>query len=206
MSFTKIKIYNIALSALLLSRQIIDIDTDPNTNEINVLNTFWDVALESTLQDLDLDSTSQPITLELLEALEDEPWEYAYKYPNNCLFLRRIQSGMVTDVRSTHISKRTGIHDGQKVIFTNESQAVAECVPKDVPLEALNAMAGMAVAYRLAILSAPLIVGKGAKALKRDIETYYALAKSEAQETDSLENFNYEAEWQRSEFVEARLS
>jgi len=207
MSFTKVKIYNIALSALLLSREIIDIETDPNQNEIRVLNTFWDIALESTLQDLDLDSLSQPISLELLATLEDDnPWDYVYKYPSNCAFLRRIESGAAVDNKSTHISKRTAIYDGQKAIYTNQYQAVGECIPKDVPLEAFNAMAGMALGYRLASFSAPLITGKGAKKLRDTIEAKYLIAKAKAQETDSLENFNYEPEWQRSEFVEARLS
>lgn len=205
MSFTKTKIYNIAFSALLLAKEISNADTD-ESNEVKVLNTFWETALESTLQDLDLDSLSQPIPLELIEELTDGPWKYAYKFPTNCAFLRRIKSQFETDNRSTHISKRTGIHNGQKAIFTDEYQAVGDCIPKDVPLEAMNAMAGLALAYKLAMLSAPLIVGKGSKALRREIKEDYVVSKLEAQETDSLENFNYESDSQRSEFVEARLS
>ena len=67
-------------------------------------------------------------------------------------------------------------------------------------------MAAMAIAYKLALLSAPLLVGKGAKTLRKEISENYIIAKGEAQETDSLENFNYESDWERSEFVEARLS
>lgn len=205
MSFTQTKIYNLTLSALLLAEEVIDIDTT-KTNNVSVLNRFWDVALESTIQDLDLDGLSQPITLELLAELTDEPWDFVYKYPTNCAFLRRIQSLVPTDNKSTHISKRTGLYEGEKAIFTDEYQAVGECIPKSVPLEALSSMAGMAIAYKLAFLCAPLIVGKGAKGLKRELKEDYIIAKLEAQETDSLENFNYEPEWQRSEFVEARLS
>lgn len=209
MSFTKAKIYNLTLSALLLAEEVIDIDTN-KTNNVSVLNRFYDIALESTLQDLDLDSLSQPITLELLADLASTdanvPWEYVYKYPTNCVFLRRIESLVPTDNKSTHISKRTGLYEGQKAIFTNEFQAIGECIPKDVPLEALSPMAGLSVSYSLASLSAPLIVGKGAKKLRESIEQRYIISKLQAQETDSLENFNYESEWQRSEFVEARLS
>lgn len=205
MSFTKPKIYNLALSALLLSREVSDVETD-KTNEVRILNTHYDIAIESTLQDLDLDSLSTPITLELLANLTDEPWDFVYKYPTNCVFLRRIKSLQITDNRRTHISKRTGLFEGQKAIFTNQENAVGECIPKDVPLSALSPMAGMAIAYSLAQLSAPLLVGKGAKRLRDSINQFYITAKGEAQETDSLENFNYEDDGLRSEWVETRLS
>ena len=205
MSFSKVKIYNLALSALLLAQEVIEISTD-KSNAVGVLNTFWEPALEATLQDLDLDGLSQPISLELLATLTDEPWQYVYKYPTNCAFLRRIISLQITDNRSTHISKRVALYEGSKAIYTDEYQAVGECIPKDAPLEAFSAMAGIALAYKLAFLASPLIVGKGAKTLRKEILALYLLAKSDAQETDSLENFNYESDSQRSEFVEERLS
>lgn len=205
MSFTKPKIYNLALSALLLAREVTDVDTD-QSNEVRVLNTHYDIALRSTIQDLDLDSTSTLITLELYESLSNEKWLYAYKYPTNCSFLRRLDSVAKVDRRSTHISKRVALRDDLKVIYTDEQDAVAECIPNDVPLGTLSSMAGMAVAYKLAYLSAPLIVGKGAKTLRESILMAYNTAKMEAQETDARENFNYEEDYERSEFVEARLS
>lgn len=205
MSF-KTEIYNLTLSALLLNEQLVDVETDEDRNHVQVLNTFWNIALSSTLQDLDLDMTSQPISLELLVELTEGPWKYAYKYPSNCAFLRRLESGTIVDRRSTHISKRTGQYNGQTAIYTNEYAAIGECIPKDVSLDSLNAMAQMALAYRLAFLAAPLITGKGAKKLKETLKQDYVIAKMEAQETDALENFNYASDIERSEYVEARYS
>lgn len=204
-SITKAKIYNLALSALLLAEEVDEVSTN-TTNEVRILNTHWDIAFESSLQDLDLDSLATPITLELLAALTNQPWQYAYKYPSNCVFLRRIVSLQVTDNRSTHIAKRTGLYLGQKAIFTDEFEAVGDCIPKNVPFEALSPMAALTIAYSLAHLSAPLIVGKGSRKLRETIKADYLLAKGEAQETDSNENFNYQADDQESEFVAARLS
>lgn len=210
MSFTKPKIYNIALSALLLAKEVSDVVTD-NSNEVRVLSTHYDIAFESTLQDLDLDSLSQPLELELIANLGNVstyngPWQYVYKYPTKCVFLRRIETPLALDNKRSHIAKRTGIYDGQKAIYTNETEAFAECITNDIPLEALSPMAGMAIGYKLAFLSAPLLIGKGAKKLRDGIDEHYRMAKAEAQETDSRENFVYEAEWQRSEFVEERMS
>lgn len=203
--YSKAKIYNLALGALLLSRQIIDTDND-KSNECKVLNTFYDTAYRSTLEDLDLDSTSTQKTLELVAENPNTQWLYAYKYPSDCAFFRRIQSGTLTDNRTTHISKRVGVYQGQKVIFTNAEQAVAEYISYDTPLDCLSATVGLAIAYRLAILSAPLVVGKGSTQLRTEIEKKYISTKAEAQEQDQRENFNFNADWQDSEFVEARTS
>lgn len=202
---TETTIYNFAASALLLNREIINADTD-KTNEVRAFNTHWQIALESTLQDLDLDMLSTPITLELITSLTEGPWTYVYKYPSNCLLMRRIVSGTIVDRRSTHIAKKTAMYGSLKAIYTNEADAVLECIPKDISLSALNSSAIMAVAYKLAYLAAPLITGKGAKTLKKEIMEQYLVFKTEAQETDARENFNYEDDYARSEFVEARLS
>jgi hypothetical protein len=202
--YTKAKIYNLALGALLLSRQIIDTETD-KSNERVVLGTHWDTALRSTLEDMDLDATSSQVTLELIELDPNDLWGYSYKYPSDCTYLRRLQSCVVEDNRSTHIPRRIAIKGGVKCIFTNKEDAIAEYISDNVPLSALSANAGLAVAYKLALLSAPLIVGKGAKTLMADIQAKYLVVKAEAQEQDQRENFNFEDPEVTSEFVQARI-
>lgn len=205
MTYTKEIIYNLALGALLLQRQVTNTATD-KSNEVKVLNIHYDIAFESALQDMDLDHTMSIVTLALIEKDPIAKWLYAYTYPTNCVFFRRIDSSSLTDSRSTHLPKRVGIHEGAKVIFANEVDAVAEIISDDFPLGALSASAGLGIALRLAVLSAPLIVGKGAKTLRQQLTARYVLVKSEAQEHDKNENFNYVDDEVSSEFVEARTS
>ena len=206
MSFTKVKIFNLAMSALKLSREITDTESDRTTTEVKVLNLHWDDAVTSTLQEMDLDSLSETIDLELVAELTDNgPWSYAYKYPSRCAFFRRIESGAQLDSRSTHIAKKVGLYEGNKVIFTNEYQARAEIIPSNVSLAALSSPAGFAIAHKLAYLSCPLLTGKGAKALQEEIRNMMLFFINEAQEMDKRENFNYDDESARSEFVAARL-
>lgn len=206
MSYSQSGIYTLALSALMLSKEVTEIDTD-KSNEVRVLNIFWPTALESTLKDLNIDILSSSITLELIEEITDGgPWKYAYKYPSKCALLRKLKSCVVTDTRSTHLPKVVEIYKGQKAILTNEYQAIAKVIPTDVPLAAFSSMAALALAYNLAWLSAPLIAGKGAKTLKEEIYKQYLVFKAEAQEDDAVENFNYESDATRSEFVAARMS
>jgi hypothetical protein len=202
--YTKEKIFNLALGALLLSRQITSAATDAS-NEAKVLNTHWDAALRSALTDMDLDATSTVADLELIETDPTEHWLYSYKYPSNCALFRRIQSSSLIDSRNTHIPKRVAIRDGQKVIFTNQEEAIGEFIATDLPLTALSADAGLAVAYRLAMLSAPLVTGKGAARLMDSIQKSYIVIKALAQSQDRLENFGFVDAEQESEFVQERL-
>jgi hypothetical protein len=213
--YNKAKIFNLALNALLLSKQIITPESDPS-NEAKVLNSQWDVAFKSCLFDLDLDSTASQQNLELVHDFTKDPpsntgqpgpvWKYAYKYPDKCAFFRRIVSCNVNDDKFTHHAKRVMIYKGQKVIFTNVPFAMAEYIPIDFPLQTLSAPAGVAMAYRLAWQSAPLIVGKGAKALRESIQQSYAAFKAEAQAMDERESFSFQSDENMSEFVKVRMS
>lgn len=204
--YTKAKIFNLALGALLLTKKIADTDTDTSI-ENQTLNIHYETAFNATIQDMDLDATATQKPLELITTDPNLLWKFAYKYPSNCSFLRRIQSCVLKDNRTTQITRRVTNHNGQKAIFTNEEQAIAEFVPTDLSLNILSASAGLAIAYKLAILSSPLIVsGKGAAPLRKEIQGMYTLAKMEAQEHDRLENANFDSDVITSEFVEARIS
>lgn len=203
--YTKAKIFNLALGALLLNKRISDTETDTSI-ENQTLNVHWDTALRSALQELDLDSVSTQKDLELIEASPTDLWDFAYKYPTNCSFLRRIQSSVLKDNRTNQVPRRVATHNGAKVIFTNQEDAIIEYIPHDLSLNLLSASAGLAIAYKLAMLSAPLVAGKGAAPLRKEIQQRYLMAKAEAQQHDRLENANFEEDDIMSEFVEARIS
>lgn len=213
MSVTKAKIYNLALGALLLQRQVVNPETE-TSNEAKVLNQVWDTAFESALADMDLNGTASHATLELLVDFRNIPhdqrpvshWHFAYKYPPTCAFFRRIKSHQVIDDKSSHIPKVIGIYEQQKVIFCNKPKAIAEFVPKDFPITALSASASYAAALRLAIMASALVTGKGSKPLIESLEKRYMQAKGEAQAQDSRESFFFQTEATMSEFVEERVS
>jgi hypothetical protein len=203
--YSKVQIYNLALGALLLNKRIADVDTDTST-ECQTLNIHYQAALVTTLEDLDLDGISVEMPLELIQEEPNDNWLYVYKYPSNCAFFRRIQSTVLKDTRVTQIARRVGNLNNQRVIYTDQQDAIGEYIPIDVPLNMLSASAGLAVAYKLAILSAPLISGKAALTLRKSIQGDYLVAKAEAMEKDRLENANFESDEEQSEFVQTRTS
>ena len=203
---SKVKIYNLALSALLLSRQVTETESEKMSNEVRVLNQLWDSALESVLQQLDLDSLVETIDLELIEEIPDNPHlVYAYKYPSRSIFLRRIKTSLIKDTSRTRIELKVGIYKNQKVIFTNEYQAQAECICRDVSLAFIGPSTELAIAYKLAYLACPLLVGKGAKTLREEIRQIFTMYMMDAKANDVNENFVYESPEEQSDFVAARI-
>lgn len=203
--FDKTKIFNLALSALFLQKKISNADTDTST-ETKILNVNWEPAFWIGLQELDLDSVSTSKALELIKEDPNPFWTYAYKYPNDCVFLRRIRSQHLTDDTETFIDKKIEMLDGEKVILTNEQFAVVEYIPNTVIPDNLTAEAAMFIAYKLARMSAPLIVGKNSKDVIQLIEARYQESLLSARAKDNAETSIYQPEYMRSEFVKARLS
>lgn len=203
--YTKAKIFNLALSALLLTKRISDVENDPSS-ENNTLKVNWEAAFNVALTEMDLDGTSAQKQLELIETEPNDLWLFAYKYPTNAAMIRRLQNGVLMDKLSNQIQRRVMIHDGKKVIVTNQECAIVEYVPNDFDLKWLSPPAGVAIAYKLAIMSAPLIAGKGAATLIAKIQEDYKSARYTAQMHDRIENQNFVDPSDQSEFVEARIS
>ena len=208
MGYTKPQIYNLAFGALLLSRQTTDPSTDPS-NEVSVLNTHYQTAFDGALEDMDLDSTSTRATLALAVSEPMPYWSYGYTYPSDCVALRRLEPASACtpiDNKRSHVPKLVRIVSGDKLIVTNEADAIAEYISNSVPLSTLAPHAGLAIAYYLAWLAAPLIAGKGSRTLRNDVWEKYVLAKAQAQDQDRRENANFYADGVDSEFVNVRIT
>jgi hypothetical protein len=203
--YTKESMSNLVLGALLLTKEIANFDTDVS-KEAKVLRTHFDVGFRGALIDMDLDATSDQVTLQLIEEDPNSLWGFSYKYPAACVNARRIQSPALIDDRDSRIPYQVRTKNNQKCIFTNEENAILEFVSKDVPLHTLSSPAGLAAAWFIAGICTPFIVGKGAKSLREQIKAQYIIYKTEAQEHDSRENFIFLTDQEQSEFVKARTS
>lgn len=204
--YGKADIFNLALNALLLTKQINDADNDPS-REATILRLNWKPAVAKTLEDLDLNKTKIVRALELIEADPNDFWSYAYKYPSNCAFFRRIRSQVIKDTRSTKIPLEIGtLPSGVAAVYTDEAEAYGEYIPSDFNTAILSASAGLALGNMLAYLCTSLLTGKAAPKTRQEIMMNYRLFKAEAQELDANENTNYDTDEEMSEFVSERMS
>jgi len=229
--YSKCDIYNLALGELLLTKQVINPDADTGV-EVRVLNNFWKIALESTMIDLDLDSIAiknQALTL-FQKCPLGQVWKYAYNYPTNCILLRRLKHSHIQldvngnpvnvspddyyywkthpnqDTEDSQVPREVANYQGLKVIFTNLHNANIEYVPNDFSLNMLTSQSALCVATKLAMLSGPLIAGKGAGPLRKELQEKYVVRRAEAMEADRQENANFVPPHIQSAFVRARLS
>lgn len=206
--YDKTGIFNLALSALFLQKKLSDSETDMS-KEALILRSHWDAAWNIGLQELDTDSIAVTVALELLATAPDTNWDYVYKYPNNCAYFRRIvplMGGEVTDDTMSTIDRKIGRYLTNKAIFTNESEAKGEYIPNDLTPENLNAEEALFIAYKLARLCLPLIIGKDSDNVAKLLEARYEQAHLDARAKSARETNIYQPEWQRSEFVKHRLS
>lgn len=206
--YDKTGIFNLALSALFLQKKISDSETD-TSKETLILRSHWDAAWNIGLQELDTDSIAVTVALELLAEAPDSNWAYVYKYPVNCAFFRRIVplvGGQVTDDTIDAIDRKIGRYLTNKAIFTNEREAKGEYIPNDITPDDLNAEEALFIAYKLARLCLPLIIGKDSDNVAKLLEARYEQAHLDARAKSAKETSIYQEEWQRSEFVKHRLS
>ena len=205
--FNKTKIFNLALNALLLTKEVTNADTDDST-EAGTLRKLWDVAVGSFLEESNLDEISETVKLVLVANNPNSKWLYAYRYPTDCVYLRRIDTELIKDSKTTQVIRKTGKYNGEKVIFTNKEAAYAEVIRTEEEfLECLSNNAALALAHKLAYLSTPLIAqSTDPSKLKKSLDDEYQKFKSLAEAKDFKENFNYDTPEEESEISQARMS
>lgn len=203
--FDKTKIFNLALAALSLQKRISNADTDTSTEALT-LNTYWDIAFETALKEMDLDSTSTSKVLELIEQDPNTYWRFAYAYPSDCVFLRRIKSELLTDDEESKEDVRVEIYEGQKAVMTNKNEAEIEYISKDIPLSTLTPEAAFYISLRLAKLAIPLVAGTNKKDVSASLDEAYTMALLNAQRVDRLESSIYQPDYAKSGLAKARLS
>ena len=188
-------IANLALGHLGISDEISNIDTDRSAEGL-ACKRFFTTARDIMLRDFRSHFATTFATLSLVEENPNDEWAYSYRYPSDCLFFKRILSGIRNDTRETRIPHKIASDSVGRLIFTDKSSAECEYTriadnpllwPDDVIL---------AVSYLLASFIAPrLNRGDGLKLGDRAYELYQ-IAKSNA---DS----NADAEEQQEEPPEA---
>lgn len=207
--YDKTKIFNLALQALFINKQISNADTDKST-EATVLRNNWDFVYPQVLAELDLDSTSQTKTLELLTDRPNQKWRYAYKYPNDIALLRRIDNCHVTDDIDSVINHRIELFtfngDTTKVIMTNRANSAIEYISTNIPADTLTVQACKYAAIRLAKESVSLIVGEKSATVSKTLEPKILEALIAARHRDGIETQVYEPAWKHSSLVKARMS
>lgn len=151
-------ISNLALSHLGHSKEIVNYETD-TTQEAKTIRRYFQTALENTLRDYPWPFATKLDDLVLVSTYPNDEWGFSYRYPTDCLRLRRILSGVRNDNRQSRVPYKVGRDDTGLLIFTDQEDAKIEYTYKEFDPQRYPADFVMAFSLRLASFIAPNITG-----------------------------------------------
>lgn len=180
---SKTEIVNISLSHLAVGKEISNFDTD-KSEEARTARRLYNLALERTLTDVPWPFITRIAALALVEENPNDEYDYSYRYPTDCLYVRRILSGIRNDNRQSRVPYRILSDSQGTLIYTDMEDAKMEYSVSGVSTQFYPPPVIMAFSLYLAHLMAPRVTGGdpfklGARALGLyDVEINNAIVKA----------------------------
>ena len=151
---SKLAIVNLALSHLASGKEVANFETEAS-EEARTARRFYEVARDATLRDFPWPFATKIAALALIEEEPNTEWAFSYRIPTDCVYLRRILSGLRNDSRDTRAPYKLGQDSSGLLLYTDEEDAQAEYTVKSENTEIYPSDFAMAFSYYLAMLMAP---------------------------------------------------
>lgn len=148
------EICNIALSHLNIGKEIAALDTE-QSQEASACRRFYDTALDAVLRDFNWPFSTKIDVLALIEEDPNDEWAYSYRYPTDCLKIRRVLSGVRNDNRQSRVEYKIARDDAGQVVFCDIEDAEIEYSVREEDPEKYPSDFILAFSYRLAGYIAP---------------------------------------------------
>jgi hypothetical protein len=191
---SKTEICNMALSHVGSSKEIASLTE--KSQEASACSRFYDVSLKAALRDFAWGFATKFVSVALVREQPTLEWMYAYRYPSDCVTVRRILSGSLPDTQESRIPFAEYQDTGGMLILTNQPNAVIEYTFSAEDPAKYPADFTIAFSYRLGSYIAARVTGGdpqnlGAKCFKLyQVETAIARlnSASEAQRPLDLDS------------------
>lgn len=122
---SKVEICNLSSTHLGIGHSISNFDTDAS-EEGQAYRAVYDTVLEVVLRKYPQPFSTKITALALIEEDPNSEWEYSYRYPSDCIAIRRILSGTRADTRQSRIPYKIGADSQGIVIWTDQEDAEIE--------------------------------------------------------------------------------
>lgn len=167
---SKVEIANMALSHLAIGKEIANFETE-NSEEARAIRRFYEIAKDVTLRDFPWPFATRQGILALIAIEPTTEWGYSYRYPSDCLYVRRILSGIRNDSRQSRAPYKIAQDDSGLILYTDQQDAEIEYTVRADSPNLYPSDFVLAFSYYLAHLTAPRLTGGdqfklGAMALK----------------------------------------
>ena len=152
------EIANMALAHLGNSKQIASLTE--SSGEARACNQFYEIAKDKVLEDFNWPFARTFVTLGLVEenptGIDDE-WGFSYRYPSDCLKVRRLISGIKAEDRLSEIKFIIGSDAQGVLIFTDQEDARLEYTKRETDTAKFPTTFQIALSYYLASLIGPRV-------------------------------------------------
>lgn len=201
MASSSTEICNLALSHLGNGKTISNIDTERSAEAL-ACRAFYETARDVTLRDANWPFATAFRALGLIETDPTTEWTYSYRYPTDCLKLRRFLSGIRNDNRQSRTPYRIARDDAGRIILTDLVDANVEYTFKETSVIRFPSDFVMALSFRLAAYIAPRVTGGDAfKMGERALRLYtFELGKADSSAASEVQD----EELPDSEFIRTR--
>lgn len=122
---TDTEISNLSLSHIGIGVEIAALETE-SSEEAGACRRYFTQARNEVLRAFPWSFATQIIAIALIETDPNTEWGYSYRYPTDCIFFRRIQSGNRNDSRQSRIAYKIAQDSNARLIYTDQADAVGE--------------------------------------------------------------------------------
>lgn len=152
-----VEICNLALLSLNQDTTISDLNSssDPNAR---VCRRFYDISRQLLLKDFYWPFAKKRATLDLIDNEIEREWPVRYRYPNDCLNIIKISSGLIYDTEDTEVIYEVENHNNKKIIVTRGEYEELVYIADVEDTRLFTQEFSMALAYLIASKIAPTVV------------------------------------------------
>lgn len=153
----KTYIGNLAISHLGIGSEIKNVETE-QTPEAKAIRLFFDRTVDAFLREFAWPFGRKFRALELVENDPTDEWKKSYRYPNDCLMIRRVKSGLRNDTRQSRVPYLLGVDNQGKLIYCDSEEAEIEYTSTRArEIHLWDPDFELAFSYRLASVISPRI-------------------------------------------------
>jgi hypothetical protein len=155
------EICNLALSHIGVAKEIGNLETDAGA-EASACRRFYAITRNQVLRDFAWPFTTKYAALGLVAENPseiDQEWRFVYRYPSDCIKIRRIVSGIRPEPRQARIPFQIARDSVGQIIYTNRENAEAEYTILESDVSRYPDDFVQALSLRLAAYISPRLTG-----------------------------------------------
>ncbi len=197
---SEVEIANLALSHLGIGKEIALLTE--KSEEAAACRRFYTTLRDASQRDFPWPFCTKIIAVGLVEADPNDEWSFSYRYPSDCMKMRRILSGTRNDNRQTRVPYRVISDSDGQLILTDKEDAEIEYTVKITNPERFSVDFIHFLSLRLAAMIAPRLTrGDPFKMGARALQLYeFECSKARA----TAVNEQQDEENPQSEFISGR--